>query len=225
MWALVLPILCAACIELAQLPCMKLYRAGQRSLRQRLRGSMTGHALEGNQQHRGTGEQVSQPGERGGGCAGGMLRQGLGVVLGVALALLAAPLSAQAPDSTPVATISELRQHQLVRLAVSGLGRRQGRLVEPGTSELVLTTEHEPLRVPATRIDTVWTRGQSTLTGAAIGGLGLAAVGGLTLMGLGSDDTSRSDYFVGGAVAGLVSGALIGALVGTAIPRWKRRFP
>jgi len=146
---------------------------------------------------------------------------------GVALVVLLAPAAvAQVPDSTGAPSLHELHRRQKIRLAVSGLGRVQGRVLESGDSALVLSGEPVPRRIAPSAVDTVWTRGRNTLKGALFGGLGLAAAAGLAAASLGeSSGTESGDVIVGGAAVGLVGGALIGALVGTAIPRWKRRFP
>lgn len=46
-----------------------------------------------------------------------------------------------------------------------------GRVLARAGTELVLDIEPRPLRVPATSIDTLWTRAKATGTGALIGGL------------------------------------------------------
>lgn len=128
------------------------------------------------------------------------------------------------PVRQPV--LESLRDSQWVRVAASDLGRRQGRLLEPGSSVLVLAMEGEPLRIPATSVDTLWTRGtswkQGTIVGAVLGlGLGIAAAA----SGLGEDDASQTAIWLGSMGIGTAGGALAGTIVGAAIPRWKRQYP
>jgi len=122
--------------------------------------------------------------------------------------------------------IESLRDSQWVRLATPELGRRQGRILEPGESELVLATSGEPLRVPATSVDTLWTKGTSWKQGALVGailglGLGVAAAA----VGFGEEDVDQTALWVGCLSIGTAGGALAGTIFGAAIPRWNRRYP
>jgi hypothetical protein len=122
--------------------------------------------------------------------------------------------------------MESLRDSQWVRVAASDLGRRQGRLLQRGPSELVLGTSGEPLRVPATSVDTLWTRGtswkQGALVGAIVGlGLGVAAAA----SGFGEEDVDQTALWLGLTGIGTAGGAVAGTLVGAAIPRWTRKYP
>ena len=121
-----------------------------------------------------------------------------------------------------------LKDSQWVRVASTDLGRRDGRLLDVTPSEIVLSPGSEPIRVPATSIDTVWTRGHSALQGGIAGGLLLGALG--AIMGLTAGDPGGDDYNPGfwGLVlggGGIVGGGVVGALVGLGIPRWRRQLP
>jgi hypothetical protein len=134
--------------------------------------------------------------------------------------------SAQA-DGPRHSTFQALEDSQWVRLTSSGVGRRQGRLLEHGPTELVVSAGARPLRIPATMIDTLWTRGNSAKTGAIVGALIGGALG--TGLGLLCGET-QNDCHTGEAVAlfggiGLGGGGLLGTLFGLSIPRWKRQYP
>ena len=143
------------------------------------------------------------------------------------LIILVFPLSAAAqtgPVRQPV--MESLRDSQWVRLAVSDLGRREGRLLERGESELVLAMAAEPLRIPATTVDTLWTRGTSWKQGAIVGavvglGLGVAAAA----SGFGEEDVDQTALWLGLTGIGTAGGAIVGTLFGAAIPRWSRKYP
>lgn len=141
--------------------------------------------------------------------------------------------SAQTPggprlDSDRQEVFQSLEDSQWVRLAGPGRGRREGRILEVTPTEIVLSPEPQPIRVPATSIDTVWTRGHSAVRGGIVGGLLLGALG--AVVGASVGEKGDDDYnpgftallFGGG---GLVGGGILGALVGSGIPRWHRRHP
>ena len=86
--------------------------------------------------------------------------------------------SATAQQSTERQTAFEsLADSQWVRLAVPDAGRHEGRLLERSSEPVVLSAEPEPLRVPATTIDTLWTRGNAGKTGAIVGAVILGTLG------------------------------------------------
>lgn len=120
-----------------------------------------------------------------------------------------------------------LKDSQWVRVASPGLGRHQGQILESSPTELVLSSPSQPLRLPATTIDTLWTRGRSVKTGAIAGAL----IGGALGVGLGVlCGEQMSDCNTGEAVAlfggvGLGGGGLVGALLGLAVPGWHRTYP
>ena len=131
--------------------------------------------------------------------------------------------SAYVPMHQPV--FESLKDNQWVRVASLDLGRRQGRLLQRDSSDLILSPTREPLRIPAVTIDTLWTRGYSTKRGAIVGALLGAGLGALAAGSLGERDTDRNALWAVSLGGGTVGGALLGALIGTALPRWKRRFP
>ena len=107
------------------------------------------------------------------------------------IAALLSVFIAGTPVSTATAQQSRDRQiafesladSQWVRLSVPDVGRHEGRLLERSSDMVVLSAETEPLRVPATTIDTLWTRGSAVKTGAIVGaltGLALGVVAGAT---------------------------------------------
>jgi hypothetical protein len=106
----------------------------------------------------------------------------------IAWALLS---TATAQESVERQTAFEsLADSQWIRLAVQDVGRHEGRLLERTSEVALLSAEAEPLRVPATTIDTLWTRGTAVKTGAIVGaltGLGLGVVVGATCKEWGED--------------------------------------
>jgi hypothetical protein len=151
-------------------------------------------------------------------------RFALGVWL---LAALPSPGSAQDYDSRPVRqpVFEQLTDREWVRLAGPEIGRRQGRVTGHSLTELVLAGEAEPLRVPATEVDTLWTRGRSTVAGLVVGALVFGALGVAAGTSLGEENAGSAGNVIGMGGAGALAGALVGAAIGTAIPRWRRRFP
>ena len=131
-------------------------------------------------------------------------------------------------DSDRHRVFQSLEDSQWVRLAGPGLGRREGRVLEVTPTEVALSLEPQPLRVPATSIDTLWTRGHSAVRGGIVGGLLLGVLGAVVGASLGEE--GDDDYNPGfGALVlgggGAVGGGILGALVGLTIPRWHRRHP
>jgi hypothetical protein len=139
--------------------------------------------------------------------------------------------SAAAQQITERQTAFEsLADSQWIRLAVPDVGRHEGRLLERSSESVVLSAEPEPFRVPATTIDTLWTRGNAGKTGAIVGAVilgtlstALAAVACEDIKNTENCNTGRA-MLLGGAV-GLAGGALLGGLTGLAIPKWHRRYP
>lgn len=153
------------------------------------------------------------------------------VVAALLLASLAGTLfsSATAQQITArQAAFENLADSQWVRLASPHVaGRHEGRLLQRSPDHLVLSAEPEPLRVAASTIDTLWTRGNAGLTGAIVGGVALGTLGALLV--LASDDPGE-DFTTGGAMLfvggiGLAGGAVLGGLTGLLIPKWHRQYP
>jgi hypothetical protein len=136
--------------------------------------------------------------------------------------------SATAQQSTERQTAFEsLADSQWVRLAVPDIGRHEGRLLERRSEQLVLSGEPQPVRVPATTIDTLWTRGTAVKTGAIVGaltGLALGVVAGATCNEWSEDCPTDTAMLALGGI-GLGGGALLGSLFGLAIPKWHRQYP
>jgi hypothetical protein len=139
--------------------------------------------------------------------------------------------SAQTPggprlDSDRERVFQTLEDSQWVRLAGSSLGRREGRVLQHSPTEIVLSPEPQPLRIPATSIDTLWTKGTSSKTGALVGGLLGAGVGVLfATQAVEEGETPGADWVLAIGGGGPVAGGLLGAVVGLAFPRWHRQFP
>lgn len=135
------------------------------------------------------------------------------------------PLTAQQVTEQQTA-FESLADSQWVRLAVPDVGRHEGRLLERNSDQLVLSAEPQPLKVPATMIDTLWTRGNAVKTGAIVGaltGLALGVATGLTDPG--GEEISKGDAVLILGGIGLGGGALVGSLIGVAIPKWHRKYP
>lgn len=145
----------------------------------------------------------------------------------VLLATLPALGNAQAPPNPPVQHpgFEQLADNQWIRLAGPEIGRRQGRVSGHTSTELLLTTEAEPLRLAATSVDTIWTRGRHTVAGLVAGALVFGALGAGAGTALGEENAGTGRNIIGMAAVGALSGALFGAVIGTAIPRWHRSFP
>ena len=147
----------------------------------------------------------------------------------ILLILVATPTqgSGQAPGSSAVrqSVFETLNDSQWVRLVSSELGLRQGRLLQRSPTELILSPEPQPIRIPSATIDTLWTRGYSTKAGAIVGALLGAGIGVLAATSLGESDTDRTALWAVSLGGGTVAGGLVGMLIGAALPRWNRRFP
>ena len=129
------------------------------------------------------------------------------------------------------AAFNSLADSQWVRLHVPHVaGRYEGQLLQRGPDHLVLSAEPKALRVAATTIDTLWTRGASGKTGAIVGGLVLGALG-VAVGAAWAENSTEHDAAGAGEVmlvtggVGLAGGALLGGLIGLAIPKWHRQYP
>ena len=143
------------------------------------------------------------------------------------LLFLPAVSSAQTPQPVPAQPplFEELSDNQWIRLSGSGQPRREARLLEHSTTEIVLDLEPQPLRMSVTSIDTLWERGNSSKTGALIGGLVGAAVGVLiATQAVEKGEIAPADYVAVFAIGGGAGGGLLGALVGLAVPGWHRVY-
>jgi hypothetical protein len=121
-----------------------------------------------------------------------------------------------------------LADSQWIRLAIPDVGRHEGRLLERSSDSVVLSAEAKPLRVPATTVDTLWTRGTAVKTGAIVGaltGLALGVVAGATCNEWGEGDCPTDTAMLALGGIGLGGGALLGGLFGLAIPKWHRQYP
>jgi hypothetical protein len=122
-----------------------------------------------------------------------------------------------------------LQDSQWVRFTGTGIYRHQGILLAHEGPELVVSAEPEPLRIPATSIDTLWTRGNSAKQGAIVGSIVGALAGVAAALHYGAT-TTEHDFSTGQAALlfggiGAAGGGLVGTLFGLSLPRWKRRFP
>lgn len=142
---------------------------------------------------------------------------------------LAAPTigNAQSEAAGPLrdSAFESLHHSQWVRLSSSESGRQEGRLLERSAGEFILSPRLAPVRIPATTIDTLWTRGHSTMTGGLLGAvLGLGA-GAVLAASFGEADVDRTALWGVSLGGGTVAGGLVGLLIGAAVPRWHLRFP
>jgi hypothetical protein len=140
------------------------------------------------------------------------------------------PLSSAAAQQVTArqSAFESLADSQWVRLHVPHVaGRYEGRLLGRGPDHVVLSAEPEPLRIAATTIDTLWTRGNAGVTGAIVGGLVLGTLG--AVLGAAypeeSTDATRGEVMPFAVGVGLAGGALLGGLIGLAIPKWHRQYP
>jgi hypothetical protein len=137
----------------------------------------------------------------------------------VALAQTPKPIPAQQP------LLEVLSDSQWIRVSSTGQARREARLLEHSTTEVVLDLEPQPLRIPVTSIDTLWERRTASKTGAWVGGLVGAGVGILVAtQAVEKGETPPADYIGLFAIGGAVGGGLLGALVGRAFPKWQRLY-
>jgi hypothetical protein len=134
---------------------------------------------------------------------------------------------AQASGSIPMRqpTFQHLRDRQWIRVTGAGLTRREGRVAQRSATEIVLATDAEPLRLPATAVDTLWTRGTSTVAGLVVGAFLGAALGAAAGATWGEENAGSARLVLGAGTLGAVSLGVIGAAIGTAIPRWRRQYP
>ena len=148
------------------------------------------------------------------------------------LSLLPALGWAQAADvlGGPRATeFQALQDSQCIRLTEAGGARHVGMVLDHAGPELVVATDREPLRIPATSVDSLWVRGHSAKQGAIIGALAGALAGVAAGLHYGQT-TTEHDFSTGQAVLllggiGAAGGGVIGTLFGLALPRWKMRLP
>ena len=97
----------------------------------------------------------------------------------VLLTITAAATSlARAPPTRPRGNPDPtLTDSQWVRLPTPELRRAEGRLLTQGQSEVVITDGSRPVHVPMAAVDTLWTRGRSSGTGALVGAILFAGLG------------------------------------------------
>ena len=157
----------------------------------------------------------------------------------VALAcLLPCAAGAQQPATDSVAAVrasalARLTPGNVVRLAVRGAGRVQGRFGAQVGDTLRLGDPLAPTRVPSAVIDTLWVRAHHTAIGAVVGGTVLAAstgslmwlIGAVICGASGGEDCRPGTLALAGAIGGGLVGALMGGGLGTLFPRWSRRYP
>jgi hypothetical protein len=143
--------------------------------------------------------------------------------------LLATPglLAAQQPPAGPVQQprLQSFEKGQWVRV-VGAFERREGPIVEQSTHELTLAADPQPLRIPTTSIDTLWTRSRGTWPGVLVGGLIGLGLGALVAGRAGElEDTPPEFVWAVSLGGGAVLGGALGAAIGSTVPVWKRRYP
>src|SRR5919112_1632430 len=132
--------------------------------------------------------------------------------------------SAPLGQRTPV--FNALQDSQWVRFTGTGVDRHQGILLAHDGPELVVSGEPGPLRIKATSIDTLWSRGNSAKQGAIVGGIVGAVAGIAAALHYGST-TTEHDFSTGQAALllggfGAAGGGIVGTLFGLTLPRWTR---
>lgn len=143
------------------------------------------------------------------------------------LVVLPAMAAAQNPSPLPAQPLpfATLDDGAWVRVSNPGQVRREARLLEHSSTEIVLDLEPQPLRIPLASIDTLWERRSASKTGAWVGALLGAGAGILVAtQAIEEGETPGSDYIALFAVGGAIGGGLLGALAGRAIPRWHRVY-
>jgi len=142
-------------------------------------------------------------------------------------------VAAQQPDPPTTAALA-LRVRTLhsgapVRLAARPHARRIGTFGSLRGDTLYFAQDPRTEAIPHAAIDTLWTRGRRTGSGALIGAVVLAiptAILANALCGLGEGATTEcGSAGVAGAVLGGAVGAGLGALIGHSIRVWVRRYP
>ncbi|MDX2057401.1 MAG: hypothetical protein SFV24_06335 [Gemmatimonadales bacterium] len=150
----------------------------------------------------------------------------------VAALLLTLPALAPA-QATPTETEAVLTmakdQRREVRLTAER-ARIIGRIValNEGAATIEGAAGSRTIRIAG--IDTVWTRGHHTRTGAILGGAAGAIAGGMlgyivaAVCDAAECRSTTEGALIGGAI-GIPFGMFSGALVGSLFPRWQRRVP
>jgi hypothetical protein len=137
---------------------------------------------------------------------------------------------AAAPGGPHAAVFRALQDSQWVRVTTTGGSRHEGMILNRDGPELLVSAERVPLRIPATGIDTLWTRGHSVKQSAMIGSI-VGALTGVVFGFYSVQSTAAASEMGAGQAAllaggvGAASGAVIGTLFGLALPRWKQRLP
>jgi hypothetical protein len=130
------------------------------------------------------------------------------------------------PIATPQGVLQAVSDSAWIRASSAAHGRREARLLAHSATEFVLDLKPQPLRLPATSIDSVWERRTASKTGALVGGLLGAGIGILiATQAVEEGETPGVDYVALFAIGGVVGGGLLGALVGRAFPKWHRHYP
>ena len=133
--------------------------------------------------------------------------------------------------TTPQAAFESLADSQWIRVKVPHVaGRYEGRLLQRGPDHLVLSADPEPLRIAATTIDTLWTRGNCGYHRRYCGWpwslVRSAPLLARRLPGSVQRTTLQQERSCSVAVGiGLAGGALLGGLIGLATHKWHRQYP
>jgi hypothetical protein len=123
-------------------------------------------------------------------------------------------------------TFQTLRDSQWVRLVSPEVGRREGRVLERSSTELVLSSDAQPVRVSAATVDTLWTRGNHAFVGGLVGAIALGGLGLAAGFSSGFEENAGSAGTVLATTGiGAAAGFFLGAVLGAAAPRWHRRYP
>ena len=133
------------------------------------------------------------------------------------------------PPGPRTPAFTALQDSQWVRFTSTSLYRHRAIFLAHDGPELVVSADPEPLRIPATSIDTLWTRGNSAKQGAIVGSI-LGALAGVAAGLHYGATTTEHDFSTGQASLllggiGAAGGGLLGTLFGLSLPRWKQRFP
>ncbi|HKA60384.1 MAG TPA: hypothetical protein VKD28_17335 [Gemmatimonadales bacterium] len=152
------------------------------------------------------------------------MRRLLGSLMG---ALLAAALPAVVRAQASFDSIAaHLKPGQHVRVRASGGPRLEGRLAAVTTAPTVLQITAGDTVQSVRVADSLWVRGNRTVTGLVVGGAAFALAGAVVFPSLCGDGGGPGSSCNAGAltIASAGAGALLGVAIGSGIHTWRLRY-